>query len=107
VAFNVELAPDATLDDAKRIAARIREGGDEGLPGVRALGLELAHGGLVQISTNIEDPGRTTAGAVVAAVARHAEVSGAELVGLAPAAAIADVEVALRNRRTFEEVIDS
>ena len=33
VAFNVELAPPATLDDAKRIAAAIREGGPEGLPG--------------------------------------------------------------------------
>ena len=89
VAFNVELAPPATLDDAKRIAALIREGGEEGLPGVRALGLQLASTGLVQISTNIEDPARATAGMVVAAVARHAAVSGAELVGLAPAAAIA------------------
>ena len=72
VAFNVELAPPATLADAKRIAALIREGGEEGLPGVRALGLQLASSGLVQISTNIEDPARATAGMVVAAVARHA-----------------------------------
>jgi glutamate formiminotransferase len=107
VAFNVELAPPATLDDARRIAARIREGGDEGLPGVRALGLRLASSGAIQISTNIEDPARTTAGAVVAAVARHAEVAGAELVGLAPAAAIADVGVPLRNRRTLEDHLDS
>jgi glutamate formiminotransferase / 5-formyltetrahydrofolate cyclo-ligase len=105
VAFNVEI--DAPLEDARRIAARIREGGAEGLPGVRALGLELAATGVVQISTNIEDPGRTTAGTVVAAVARHARVTGAELVGLAPAAALADVEVPLRNRRTLEEVLDS
>ena len=42
VAFNVELAPPATLEDARRIAALIREGGAEGLPGVRALGLQLA-----------------------------------------------------------------
>ena len=33
VAFNVELAPPATLEDAQRIAAAIREGGAEGLPG--------------------------------------------------------------------------
>ena len=33
VAFNVELAPPATLEDAKAIAAMIREGGEEGLPG--------------------------------------------------------------------------
>ena len=55
VAFNVELAPPATLEDARRIAAAIREGGAEGLPGVRALGLQLAGSGLVQVSTNIED----------------------------------------------------
>ncbi len=107
IAFNVELAPPATLADAKRIAALIREGGEEGLPGVRALGLQLASTGLVQISTNVEDPARATAGMVVAAVARHAEVSGAELVGLAPAAAIADVDVPLRNRRTLEDELDS
>src|SRR5215210_8712573 len=98
VAFNVELAAPATLEHARRIAARIREGGQDGLAGVRALGLELAGSGVIQISTNIEDPARTTAGSVVAAVARHAEVSGAELVGLA---------VPLRNRRTLEEVLDS
>ena len=107
IAFNVELAPPATLDEAKRIAALIRAGGEEGLPGVRALGLQLASTGLVQISTNVEDPARATAGTVVAAVARHAEVSGAELVGLAPAAAIADVDVPLRNRRTLEDELDS
>ena len=61
----------------------------------------------MQISTNIEDPGHTTAGMVVAAVARHAAVAGAELVGLAPAAAIADVDVPLRNRATLEDKLDS
>ena len=99
VAFNVELAPPATLADAKRIAAAIREGGPEGLPGVRALGLQLA--GLVQVSTNIEDHRRTTAADVAAAVARHAPVAGAELVGLAPESALAGLDVPLRNRRTL------
>ena len=42
VAFNLELAPPATLDDARAIAALIREGGEEGLPGVRAIGIELS-----------------------------------------------------------------
>ncbi len=107
VAFNVELAPPATVADAQRIAALIREGGEEGLRGVRALGLRLASSGVVQISTNIEEPGHTTAGMVVSAVAAHAEVAGAELVGLAPAAAIADVDVPLRNRATLEDRIDS
>jgi glutamate formiminotransferase / 5-formyltetrahydrofolate cyclo-ligase len=41
VAFNVELAPPASLAQAREIAALIREGGRQGLPGVRALGLWL------------------------------------------------------------------
>ena len=107
VAFNVELAAPATAEQARAIAARIREGGEEGLPGVRALGLRLESTGQVQVSTNIEDPARTTAADVVAAVARHAAVAGAELVGLAPAAALAGLDVALRNRHTLEEDLDS
>jgi glutamate formiminotransferase / 5-formyltetrahydrofolate cyclo-ligase len=87
VAFNLELAPPASVDDASRIAARIREGGPEGLPGVRALGLELAERGIAQVSTNVEDPRVTPLAAVVEAVRAHATVAAAELVGLAPAAA--------------------
>lgn len=41
VAFNLELALPSTLEDAKRIAGAIREGGSEGLPGVRAIGVPL------------------------------------------------------------------
>ncbi|HEY2630761.1 MAG TPA: hypothetical protein VGI26_00090 [Solirubrobacteraceae bacterium] len=41
VAFNVELAPPATVADAKRIASLIREGGVEGLGGLRAIGVAL------------------------------------------------------------------
>jgi glutamate formiminotransferase/glutamate formiminotransferase/formiminotetrahydrofolate cyclodeaminase len=87
VAFNLELAPPASVDDARRIAARIREGGPDGLVGVRALGLELAERGIAQVSTNVEDPHATPLAAVVEAVRAHAPVSAAELVGLAPAAA--------------------
>ncbi len=42
VAFNLELAAPATLEDAKRIASNIREGGSQSLPGVRAIGVSLA-----------------------------------------------------------------
>ena len=70
-----------------RIAARIREGGDEGLPGLRAIGLWLAQTNLAQVSTNVEDHRATPLRAVVEAVARHAKVEEAELVGLAPKAA--------------------
>ena len=41
VAFNLELSPPATVADAQRIAALIREGGAEGLPGLRAIGVSL------------------------------------------------------------------
>jgi glutamate formiminotransferase len=86
-AFNVEVS--GTLADARAIAAVIREGGEEGLPGVRALGLRLERAGVVQVSTNIEDLGRTTPADVVAAVARHARVTRAELIAPAPRAAYA------------------
>ena len=76
VAFNLELAPPATLDDARRIAALVREGGPEGLPGVRAIGLELAHrGGVAQVSTNVEDHRAVPLAALLEAVARHAPVA--------------------------------
>jgi glutamate formiminotransferase/glutamate formiminotransferase/formiminotetrahydrofolate cyclodeaminase len=108
VAFNVELAGPATAQDARSIAAAIREGGPEGLPGVRAIGLELAaRGGVAQVSCNIEDHRAVPLARVVAAIARHAPVAAAELVGLAPAAAFegfpADVEV--RHHRTVEDAL--
>jgi glutamate formiminotransferase / 5-formyltetrahydrofolate cyclo-ligase len=87
VAFNLQLAPPATLQHARGIAALIREGGVEGLPGVRAIGVAL-HGGVAQVSMNIERPFEVSAAAVTDAVRRHAPVASAELVGLAPAAAL-------------------
>lgn len=92
VAFNLELAPPATVDDARRIAGLIREGGAEGLPGVRAIGVALrreptAGRASAQVSMNVERPTETPLRRVVEAVRRHAEVKCAELVGLAPAAA--------------------
>jgi glutamate formiminotransferase len=88
VAFNLRLAAPATAEDARGIAALIREGGAEGLPGVRAIGVALG-GGVAQVSTNVERPLEAPLARVVEAVARHARVAGAELVGLAPRAALA------------------
>lgn len=110
VAFNVELAPPATIEDARAIAAAIRAGGPDGLPGVRAIGLELpARGGIAQVSVNVEDHLAVPLAAVVAAVARHAAISGCELVGLAPAAAFDGFpeDVPIRNRRTVENALAS
>ena len=87
VAFNVTLKSPATLEQAREIAARIREGGEEGLPGLRAIGLRLERQGTVQVSMNVEQPDVTPLRDVVAAVARHAPVAQAELIGLAPEAA--------------------
>lgn len=86
VAFNLELAPLATLKDAKRIAGAIREGGADGLPGVRAIGVALSGG--PQVSTNVERPLEVPLRAVVDAVCAHSEIARAELVGLAPRAAL-------------------
>ena len=106
VAFNLELAPPATEEDARRIAAALREGGDEGLPGLRAIGLSLpAREGVAQVSCNVEDHEALGLAALLEAVERHAPVTEAELVGLAPEAAFAGWpdRVPIRNWATLEE----
>jgi len=108
IAFNVELTPPATLEDAQAIARRIREGGEDGLPGLKAIGLTLAHrGGVAQISMNVEDHRALPLRDVVAAIARYAAVAETELVGLAPRAAFAGfpADVTVRNRRTVEDAL--
>jgi glutamate formiminotransferase / 5-formyltetrahydrofolate cyclo-ligase len=108
VAFNLELAPPATLHDAERIAARVREGGEEGLPGVRALGIEL-QGAIAQVSTNVEDHRAVPLAKLLQAVERHAAVQRAELVGLAPRAAFHGwpQSVEVKGLRLLEDVLVS
>jgi glutamate formiminotransferase len=107
IAFNVELAAPATVDDAKAIAARIREGGTEGLISVRAIGLWLGGRAVAQVSMNIEDHRSVRLADVVAAIESHAPVAEAELVGLAPRHAFdgfpADLPV--RNKRLIEDAL--
>jgi glutamate formiminotransferase/glutamate formiminotransferase/formiminotetrahydrofolate cyclodeaminase len=86
IAFNVDLRAD-DLDLARAIAAELRESGG-GLPGVRAIGLRLAHRGRAQVSVNVHDHSRVALRDVVAFVRARAAVAEAELVGLAPAAAL-------------------
>lgn len=116
LAFNVELAGPATVDDARRIAALIREGGAEGLPGVRAIGLRLDHAeGLAatvgatvaQVSCNVEDHREVPLARLVAAVARHADVAACEVIGLPPTAAFDGFPdgVPVRGRRTLEDAL--
>jgi glutamate formiminotransferase / 5-formyltetrahydrofolate cyclo-ligase len=107
IAFNVELAVPATVEDAKRVAAQIREGGPDGLPGVRAIGLWLADRGVAQVSMNVEDHRRASLSDVVAAIGRHAAIREAELVGLAPRAAFEGFpdDVPVRNKRLLEDAL--
>ncbi len=109
IAFNLELAPPATLADAKALAARIREGGPDGLPGLKAIGLTLpARGGIAQVSMNVEDHLALPLAAVIEAVARHAPVAAAEVVGLPPAAAFLGYpeDLSTRGRRTLEQALE-
>jgi glutamate formiminotransferase len=107
IAFNLELAPPATLADARDVAARIRAGGAQGLPGVRALGLRLERRDVIQVSTNIEDHRAVTAADVLAAVARDHPVERAELVAPAPEAALAGwpQDIELRMPASIEALL--
>jgi glutamate formiminotransferase len=109
IAFNLELAPPATLAQAREVARLIRAGGPEGLPSVRALGLWLERRGIAQVSTNIEDHRSTSPRQVLEAVARHAPVAAIELVGLAPRAALEDLpgEVPARGLRAIEDALEA
>jgi glutamate formiminotransferase / 5-formyltetrahydrofolate cyclo-ligase len=86
IAFNVDLETD-DVEVAKRIAASLRESGG-GPPGVRALGLFLPARGRAQVSTNVHDHRAAPLAEIVARVREQAAVADAELVGLAPRAAL-------------------
>ena len=82
----------ADVSVARRIATSVRER-DGGLPGVRALGLELASVGRAQVSMNLVDLDRTGIEAACTTVRDRARAAGhaveaVELVGLVPAAAM-------------------
>ncbi len=108
IAFNLELAAPATLEDARAVAARIREDGPNGLPGLRAIGLVLpGRGGVAQVSMNVEDHLALPLAAVIATVERLARVAAGEVVGLPPAAAFAGYpdDLPTRGRRTLEAAL--
>jgi glutamate formiminotransferase len=90
-AFNVEL-DNGEVEIARSVAAGLRESGG-GLPGVRAIGLPLGNG-RTQVSANVHDPLAVPLGKVVERVRALAQPLGAhpleaEVVGLAPRAALA------------------
>lgn len=77
IAFNIDL-PGASVDQARMLAARMRESGG-GLPGVRALGLHLSSRGMAQLSMNITRPAETSLLAVITAARSRAAELGVEL----------------------------
>ena len=92
IAFNVDL-DSATLDDARHIAAVVRESSG-GLRAVKALGLWLPHRATAQVSMNLTDFATTSVVAAFDAVVQAARSRGvgvreSELIGLIPAAALA------------------
>lgn len=84
VAYNVWLAPPATVADARRVATSLRS------RAVRALGLDV--GGRAQVSCNLIDPGVVGPDAVVDSVAVQAPVAGTELVGLVPTSVLEAID---------------
>jgi glutamate formiminotransferase len=107
VAFNVDLATD-DLALARAIAADLRESGG-GPPGVRAIGLLLPGRGRAQVSLNVHDHFAAPLADLVARVAARAPVAELELVGLAPAAALAGLppEIPLRDFDPERQVIEN
>ena len=90
VAYNLWLTEDASLDDARRVAAAVR------CPHVRALGLDV--GGTAQVSLNLLDPLNWGPAEAYDAVASHVAVARAELVGLVPEAVLAATDASRRDR---------
>jgi glutamate formiminotransferase / 5-formyltetrahydrofolate cyclo-ligase len=96
VAFNVAL--EGPLEVAREVAGAVRASSG-GLPGIQALGLQLGDG-TVQVSTNVVDLGATAPHVLVERIVaeasrRGAEVGAGELVGLVPAASVADAAAAM------------
>lgn len=91
IAYNVNLrAQEVAI--ARSIAKTVRQS-NGGLPHVKAIGVDLASRGLVQVSMNLTDYRVTPVHVAFQAVAKEAatrgvEVAGSELIGLIPQAAL-------------------
>jgi len=97
IAFNVNLKTN-DLSIAKTIAKSIRQS-NGGLPCLKAIGVELASRGIVQVAMNLTDYRVTPMSQAFQAVQAEAvklgvEVAGSELIGLAPQAALDQAAVA-------------
>jgi glutamate formiminotransferase len=91
IAYNVNLAT-TRLSVARRIASVVRASGG-GLSFVKAMGVQLEHRGIVQVSMNLTNYKETSMVTVFDAIARQASADGvrvleSEIVGLVPADAL-------------------
>jgi len=91
IAYNINLATDR-LDVAKKIAAAVRQSSG-GFRYVKAMGIELADRGIVQVSMNLTNFEKTPIFRVFEVVKREAARYGvaileSEIIGLVPAAAL-------------------
>ena len=93
IAWNINLSEDATLAQAKDLAARLRGSGRRGqpglFPGLKAIGWHIEEYGRCQISCNVVDADRTDMARVYLTAVNLAEgmgarVTGSELIGLIP-----------------------
>lgn len=112
VAYNINLATDR-LEIAKQVAAVIRES-NGGLPHVKAMAVPLAERGIVQVSMNLTDFHVTPLSSVFARVRKEVELRGArvlesEIVGLVPAAALANTtfEALQLPAATAEKILET
>lgn len=105
IAFNTNLRTN-DLSVAKDIARSVRESSG-GLPCVKAIGVELASRGMVQVAMNLTDYRVTPLHRAFQAVTTEAEkrgveVAGSELIGLAPQAALDQAAAALLRLEGFD-----
>ena len=105
IAFNANLKTN-DLSIAKAIAKSIRQS-NGGLPSLKAIGVELASRGMVQVAMNLTDYRVTPMHRAFQAVKTEAmkfgvEVVGSELIGLAPHAALDQAAVAALQLERFD-----
>jgi glutamate formiminotransferase len=113
IAYNINLdTPDVAI--ANRIARAIRASSG-GLPHVKAIGVELKHRKLAQVSINLTDFEQTSIRRVFEAVRLEAErngcsISSSEIVGLVPRKALGPEDIAylqLENFSPAEKILET
>ncbi len=94
IAWNINLAPEATLEQANALAGKLRGSGVRGksglFPGLKAIGWYIEEYGRCQISCNVVDADQVNLARVYLTAVGLAEqfgvrVTGSELIGLLPA----------------------